>query len=186
VAARGFPGVTTHTWASVAEGTLSTVYRAPMSRARVAVLVLLSALSSTSAVSAARDANLAAALATVRATCPAPSRAIATDEWVAGWRFNALYGNCLAGDGRDQHIWFFVGRTLVGSDTREPDSSKQIVGLWRDGDTIAFMYVLYRRSDSNCCPTGGGKIVRFHVSGTHVRALDRFPPHQLGGVALGR
>ena len=64
--------------------------------------------------------------------------------WMAGQRFNALYGNCLAGDGRDQHIWFFSGGRFIGSDTREPDSSKDIIGLWRTGDTIAFMYVLYR------------------------------------------
>ena len=78
---------------------------------------------------------------------------------MSGWRFNALYGNCLAGDGRDQHIWFFDGGHLIGMDTREPDSSKEIIGLWRDEDTIAFMYVLFRSADTNCCPTGGGEIV---------------------------
>jgi hypothetical protein len=137
-------------------------------------------------VSAAKDPNLTAALAVVRQQCPPQYAEIATDEWLTGQRFNALYGNCLAGDGRDQHTWFFVGRSRIGSDTREPDSSKEIVGLWRDGNTIAFMYVLYRRGDPNCCPTGGGRIVRFRLSGKHVRPLDRLPPHQLGTVALGR
>ena len=58
--------------------------------------------------------------------------------------------------------------------------------MWRDGNTIAFMYVLYRRADSNCCATGGGKIVRYRIEGTHVKALDPLPPHQLGSISLGR
>jgi hypothetical protein len=157
-----------------------------MSRAQVGVLVLLGGFGLAPAISAARVPNLTAALAVVKHQCPPSYAEIATDEWVAGWRFNAVYGNCHAGDGRDQHIWFFVGRDLIGTDTREPDSSKQIVGLWRDGDTIAFMYVLYRRNDSNCCPTGGGKIIRFRLSGKRVRSLDALPPHQRGTVALGR
>jgi hypothetical protein len=139
-----------------------------------------------SAATASRDPNLVRAEAFIDKQCPAQERAIATDEWTAGWRFNALYGNCRAGDGRDQHIWFFSGGRLIGIDTREPDSSKEIIGLWRDGNTIAFMYVLYRRADSNCCATGGGKIVRFRVEGSHVKALDPLPPHQLGSIPLGR
>jgi len=105
---------------------------------------------------------------------------------MSGWKFNALYGNCLAGDGRDQHIWFFEGSRLIGMDTKEPDSSKEIIGLWCDDETFAFMCVLYRRNDTNCCPTGGGAIVQFRVSGGHVVALDKLPAHQLGSVPLGR
>jgi hypothetical protein len=41
---------------------------------------------------------------------------------------------------------------------------------------VALMYVLYRRNDPNCCPTGGGKIVRFHWTGRRLVALDRIPP----------
>jgi hypothetical protein len=93
--------------------------------------------------------------------------------WVHGARFNALYGNCRAADGRDQHIWFFAPHRFIGTDART--SSREIVGLWRDDKTIAFMYVLYRARDPNCCPTGGGKIVRFRLSGTVVRVLDAIP-----------
>jgi hypothetical protein len=48
------------------------------------------------------------------------------------------------------------------------------------------MYVLYRRQDPLCCPTGGGKIVRFRWNGRRFRALDRSPPRQNGNVPLGR
>ena len=157
-----------------------------MPRASLAALVVAAALGVPANSSSARDPDLAAALALVKRQCPSPSAGIATDEWVSGWTFNALYGNCEAGDGRDQHVWLFKGPRLLRTDTREPDSSKDIIGLWRTGDTIAFMYVLYRRSDSNCCPTGGGEIVRFQLRGNHVRNLDLLPPHQLGSIAIGR
>ena len=157
-----------------------------MRRTSVAALVALVALAVPAEAAPARDPNLVAALALVKRACPPPYGEIATDVWMPGWTFNALYGNCQAGDGRDQHIWFFKGRHLVGTDTREPDSSKDIIGVWRTGDTIAFMYVLYRRSDPNCCPTGGGKIVRFRLQGNQVRPLDALPPHQLGSVVTGR
>jgi hypothetical protein len=131
-----------------------------------------------------RHPALAAALAFVNSRCPALEREINTDLWDAGVKFNALYGNCQAGDGRDQRVWFFTGDRFVGNDA--PTSSKDVMGVWRGGDTIAFLYVLYRRSDPNCCPTGGGWIVRFRWNGRHVVRLDKLPPRQLGGVPVGR
>jgi hypothetical protein len=102
---------------------------------------------------------------------------------MTGWRFNALYGKCRAGDGHDQHIWFFAGSRSVGVDAKEPDSSKAIISMWRDKDVIAFMYVLYRATDPLCCATGGGKVVRFGLVGDHVKTLDSLPPRQQGGAA---
>jgi hypothetical protein len=161
-------------------------YRACVKFTACAIILVASTLLLASAATASRDPNLGRAEALIDKQCPAQERAIATNEWMAGWRFNALYGNCRAGDGRDQHIWFFSGGRFIGIDTREPDSSKEIIGLWRDRNTIAFMYVLYRRHDSNCCATGGGKIVRFRVAGNRVMALDQLPPHQLGTIPVGR
>ena len=136
--------------------------------------------------SAGKDANLLRAEAFVDTQCPALDRGIATNLWIAGWRYNVLYGNCAAGDGHDQHVWFFSKGRFIGADTREPDSSKEITGVWRDENTFAFMYVLYRRNDPNCCPTGGGKIVRFRIEDGHVKALDKLPPRQLGTIPVGR
>lgn len=155
-------------------------------RAKIGALVAAVAATFVAAGSAARDPNLAAALATVHRQCPQAEAQISTGVWMAGWAFNALYGNCNAGDGHDQHVWFFGGGRLLGMDTREPDSSKAIVAMWRDDRTIAFLYVLYRRSDPLCCPTGGGTIVRFRIAGDHVAALDKLPPRELGSVAVGR
>src|SRR5690349_23986589 len=98
---------------------------------------------------AAQDSNLAKAKAFVDKRCPADRRVISTDMWQPGTRFNALYGNCRAGDGIDQHVWFFDRGRFLGTDA--PNSSHEILGLWRTGTTIAFMYVLYRPTDPECC-----------------------------------
>ena len=140
---------------------------------RVIVLTLVVLLLAPVDGSANVDRGLTAALAFVKARCPAPYREVSKTMWLPGTRFNALHGNCRAGDGHDQHIWFFVGGHFVGTDTSH--SSPEIFGLWRTGDTLAFMYVLYRPSDPNCCPTGGGKIVRFRWTSRRVDPLDAVP-----------
>ena len=128
--------------------------------------------------SAAKDPNLVRAMAFVDRQCPAKERVISTQMWMAGSRFNALYGNCRAGDGTDRHVWFFLSGRYIGSDTSRPFASRGIFGVWRDETVIAFMYVLYRANDPNCCPTGGGKIVRFRLKDDHVLRLDPLPKNR--------
>jgi hypothetical protein len=149
-----------------------------MLRVWFSLLVLGSALFVAQAAPAAKGPNLLRAEAFVDKQCPADTREISSKMWMVGWKFNALYGNCRAGDGRDQHIWFFSGGRFIGSDTKEPFSTKEIFGVWRGGDIIAFMYVLYRPRDPNCCPTGGGKIVRFRLSGRRLVRLDPLPANR--------
>jgi hypothetical protein len=134
----------------------------------------------------ARDPNLTKAEAFVNKKCPADERQISTGMWDQGFRFNALYGNCRAADGRDQHIWFFDRGGFLATDG--PNSSHEIIGLWRDGRTMAFLYVLYRQSDPECCPTGGGAIVRFRWYGApRVIHLDALPPRESStGGRVGR
>lgn len=105
--------------------------------------------------------------------------------WQTGWSFNALYGNCLAADGGDQHVWFFDHGRFIGKDART--RSHDIIALWRNDRTIAVMYVLYRQSDPDCCATGGGAIVRFRWNGKRVRPLAPLPrPAFTKGVRVGR
>ena len=117
----------------------------------------------------------------VHRQCPAKTREISASMWEAGWRFNVLYGNCRAGDGTDQHAWFFDRGRFVGVDVPKGTNSRrqgshQIIGLWRDDRTIALLYVLHRPSDPECCATGGGAIVRFRLEKGHLHRLDRLPP----------
>jgi hypothetical protein len=104
--------------------------------------------------------------------------------WVTFSRFNAVYGDCGGGDGRDQHVWFFVGRRFVGFDARK--SSHEIHREWRNASTMAFLYVLFRRTDSECCPTGGGRIVRFRWNGKRIVRLDPLPRRAFTGPGPGR
>jgi hypothetical protein len=105
-------------------------------------------------------------------------------ETARSFHFNALYGDCGGGDGGDQRIWFFDGSRFLGTDA--PTSSASIVGLWRDLNTIAFMYVLYRPKDALCCATGGGRIVRYHWTGKRIVRLDPLPRRTAGGRQPGR
>jgi hypothetical protein len=136
------------------------------------------------------DPNLAKAMAIVDQQCPKATRHISSSMWEAGWKFNVLYGNCHAGDGVDQHAWFFDRGRLVGvdvqtgSDSNPTWGSHGIIGLWRTDNTIALMYVLRRSSDPECCATGGGAIVRWRLSSGALHRLNKLPPlasaHQIG------
>jgi hypothetical protein len=110
------------------------------------------------------------ALAYWRSKCRNPPTEL---MWMPSVSFNALYGNCNAGDGSDQRVFFFDRGRFVGTDGL--GSSRGIIGLWREGDTIAFMYVLYKRNDPNCCATGGGAIVRYRLTGERVKRIDPAP-----------
>ena len=151
----------------------SPIHRSAKRQALTALACIALVLSSTAA-SATSDSNRAAALSYVRGKCLGKETHVDTSMWLSGVRFNALFGNCRATDGHDQHIWFFDRGRFIGTDARH--SSREIFGMWRDDKMMAFMYVLYRRQDPMCCPMGGGKIVRFRWDGAHVRALDRIPP----------
>jgi LppP/LprE lipoprotein len=154
-------------------------------RLRLPVLLVGLVVLSTPAASAAKAPDLHRAEAFVDKQCPADEREISTQMWVPEFGLNVLYGNCRAGDGRDQHVWFFAHSRFVGSDA--PNSSHDIVGIWRDDKTIAFMYVLYRQSDPECCPTGGGAMVRFRWNGTRITRLDPLPRRAFTpGVQAGR
>lgn len=98
--------------------------------------------------------------------------------------FNPIYGDCGGGDGHKQRVWFFLGSHFVGSDTKQ--SSADIIGSWRDLNTLAFLYVLYRTKDAMCCPTGGAVSVRYRWNGKKVVRLDPLPPLNASKSRPGR
>jgi hypothetical protein len=152
--------------------------RAMKRRLTVAALVVLVAVCGVISGSASalpqKDRALSQALAFWRSKkcVEAPDQTI----WIHGWRFNALFGNCRGGDGHDQHVYFFDRGRSIGTDGL--GTSAEVFGLWRDDRTFAFMYVIYKPQDGLCCPTGGGKIVRFKWNGKQFRALDSPPPRR--------
>jgi LppP/LprE lipoprotein len=119
----------------------------------------------------AERTDLAAAVARVR-------RAGYTPDGIIGWDPTATLNVLLAtrtgsGLGYNRKVFFFIKGRFVGNDASRP--SAQIIPLWQDDLTAALLYVLYRRSDPVCCPTGGGKIVRFRWNGQRLAALSAVP-----------
>ena len=95
--------------------------------------------------------------------------------WDSFFKLNVLIGTfASSADGYNKRAFFFFGRRYLGTDAAAP--SAQLEEVWRDDKTIALLYILYRGSDPNCCPTGGGAIVRFRWNGSRLVALDRIPP----------
>ena len=95
-------------------------------------------------------------------------------DWNPGSQSNVLTSVfARSADGYNQRAFFFYGRRYLGTDASEP--SARVQAMWSDGTTVALTYVLYRRADPNCCPSGGGKIVRFRWTGRRVVALDPIP-----------
>jgi hypothetical protein len=90
------------------------------------------------------------------------------------FKLNALIATyCKSADGYNKRAFFFYGPRYLGTDAAAP--SAQIEEVWRDDRTIALLYILYRSTDPLCCPTGGGKIVRYRWNGSRLVALDRIP-----------
>ena len=77
----------------------------------------------------------------------------------------------------NQLAFFFADSTYVGTDTSGP--SAHISATWRNDNTVALLYVLYRPSDPMCCPTGGGAIVRYHWDGSRLQPLDPIPTDRI-------
>jgi hypothetical protein len=94
--------------------------------------------------------------------------------WDSYFKLNVLLGTyATSADGYNKRAFFFIGRRYLGTDAAAPSAALQ--EIWRDDATIALLYILYRNGDPLCCPTGGGKIVRFHWNGSRLVALDRIP-----------
>ena len=117
------------------------------------------------------DPQLRAAIAVVKRKGYTPD----PRTWTRGVTLNVLIGTYTrSADGYNKRAFFFVNhRGYIGTDTRVPSLSMFLV--WGDDTTSAIMYILYRRNDPNCCPTGGGKIVRYRWTGSRLRPLDRIP-----------
>lgn len=129
----------------------------------------------------ARPPGLAAAVTVVKRHGYTPDT---TRWWIGSRGLNAIVATATrSGDGYAHRAFFFQNGRYLGTDAGLP--SRQIIQLWGDGETVALLYVLYRPSDPNCCPTGGGAIVRFHWNGRRLVALDRIPSAD-GRVRLSR
>jgi LppP/LprE lipoprotein len=115
--------------------------------------------------------DLAAAVARVRRAGYTPDRLIGWDPTAT---LNVLLATATgSAKGYNRRAFFFIHGRFVGTDATRP--SAQIIPLWQDDITAALMYVLYKRGDPLCCPTGGGRIVRFRWNGQRMLPLGGVP-----------
>jgi hypothetical protein len=77
-------------------------------------------------------------------------------------------------DGYDQQAFFFVDGRYLGTDTKEPSATVNVVS---QSDTeVTLSYPLYRKGDPLASPSGGTATVSFQLDDGKLTALDPIPP----------
>jgi hypothetical protein len=77
-------------------------------------------------------------------------------------------------DGYDQQAFFFVNGRYIGTDTKEPSATVNVVS---QSDTeVTLSYPLYRNGDPLASPSGGTATVSFQLDDGKLTALDPIPP----------
>jgi RNA polymerase subunit RPABC4/transcription elongation factor Spt4 len=76
-------------------------------------------------------------------------------------------------DSPPTQAFFFYGNRYLGTDALKP--SAEVSVPWRDSNTVALSYVLFKPADPQCCPTGGSTTVRFRWDGQRLVALEPIP-----------
>jgi LppP/LprE lipoprotein len=79
-----------------------------------------------------------------------------------------------SGDGYDQQAFFFVGGRYIGTDTKQPSATVEV--LSQSDTEVALGYPLYRKGDPLSSPSGGQATVRFQLDNGQLTALDPIPP----------
>lgn len=116
--------------------------------------------------------GLAGALATLKARGYTPAE---TAQYHPNQTLRVLVGTRSgSGDGYDQQAFFFVGGRFIGTDTKEPSATVDVVS---QSDTeVTLGYPLYRSGDPLASPSGGQATVRFQLDNGNLVALDPIPP----------
>jgi hypothetical protein len=76
-------------------------------------------------------------------------------------------------DGYSQQAFFFANGRFIRTDLPSPSAAIQLA--WRNRNTIALSYAVYKPNEPMCCPTGGAMIVRYEWTGTKLNALGPIP-----------
>jgi len=77
-------------------------------------------------------------------------------------------------DGYDQRAFFFVAGRYIGTDTKEPSATVDVIA---QSDTeVTLSYPLYRKGDPLSNPSGGHATVHFQLDNGKLTALDPIPP----------
>jgi len=94
-----------------------------------------------------------------------------TDNYLMTSQFHVLL--CTGAVNGQLFALFFQGATYVGKNADAPSGKLEVI--WRQPETVALLYGLYRPGDQLCCPTAGASVVRYQLKGSQVLALDPLP-----------
>ncbi len=98
-----------------------------------------------------------------------------TSQYHAGQTLRVLIGTkSPAVGGYDQQAFFFIGSRFLGTDTKEPSATVEV--LEQGATEITLGYALYRASGASSSPTGAHATVRFQLNDGKLTALDPIPP----------
>jgi hypothetical protein len=116
--------------------------------------------------------GLAGAVAALKARGYTPSE---TSQYHPSQTLRVLVGtHAGSGDGYGQQAFFFVAGRYIGTDTKEPSASVDVIA---QSDTeVTLGYPLYRKGDPLASPSGGRAVVRFQLDNGKLTALDPIPP----------
>jgi cytoskeletal protein RodZ len=120
--------------------------------------------------------GLSQAVATVQAHGYTPKD---TSQYHSGQALRVLVGSREGtSGGYDQQAFFFLDGRYIGTDTKEPSASVEVVS---QGDTeVVLAYPLYRRGDPASSPGGGRATVTFALDDGKLTPLQAIPPVQPG------
>ncbi len=116
--------------------------------------------------------GLAGAIAALKARGYTPSE---TSQYHPGQTLRVLVGTRSgSSDGYGQQAFFFLAGRYIGTDTKEPSATVDVIA---QSDTeVTLGYPLYRQGDPLASPSGGRAIVRFQLDNGKLTALDPIPP----------
>ncbi len=116
--------------------------------------------------------GLTGALAALKARGYTPSE---TAQYHPSQTLRVLIGTRSgSSDGYDQQAFFFVGSRYIGTDTKEPSATVDV--LSQSDTEITLGYPLYRSGDPLANPSGGRATVRFQLDNGKLTAVDPIPP----------
>jgi cytoskeletal protein RodZ len=116
--------------------------------------------------------GLAGALATLRARGYTPSE---TSQYHPSQTLRVLVGTRTgSSDGYGQQAFFFLAGRYIGTDTKEPSATVDV--LAQSDTEVTLGYPLYRKGDPLASPSGGRAAVRFQLNDGKLVALDPIPP----------
>jgi LppP/LprE lipoprotein len=94
-------------------------------------------------------------------------------DWRPDQSLKVLLGVSRASAPRAEQAFFFVGDAFIGTDTKDPSGSIEVVA--QSGGSVTLSYGLYRPTDQVDVPTGGTAEVTYRWDGSRLTPQGPIP-----------